>query len=64
MPTNAEHNCIRFRIADGTIPKWEFEKGSRKLALAVNGSLIVDNLDLMLRALLKVLELATCSNAS
>jgi DNA-binding transcriptional LysR family regulator len=47
------HNCIRFRLADGTIPRWEFEKGSRKLALAVNGSLIVDNVDLMLRGALE-----------
>jgi DNA-binding transcriptional LysR family regulator len=48
-----EHNCIRFRLADGTIAKWEFEKGSRKLALAVTGSLIVDNVDLMLRGALE-----------
>lgn len=48
-----QHNCIRFRLADGTIAKWEFEKGSRKLAVAVDGSLIVDNLDLMLRGALE-----------
>jgi DNA-binding transcriptional LysR family regulator len=47
------HNCIRFRLADGTIAKWEFEKGSRKLAVAVNGSLIVDNINLMLRGALE-----------
>ncbi|MGA8614013.1 MAG: LysR substrate-binding domain-containing protein [Xanthobacteraceae bacterium] len=42
-----QHNCIRFRLADGTIAKWEFEKGGRKLAVPVDGSLIVDNVDLM-----------------
>jgi DNA-binding transcriptional LysR family regulator len=47
------HNCIRFRLADGTVAKWEFEKGSRKLAVAVDGSLIVDNVDLMLRGALE-----------
>jgi DNA-binding transcriptional LysR family regulator len=48
-----EHNCIRFRLADGTISKWEFEKGSKKLALDVNGTLVVDNVDLMLRGALE-----------
>jgi DNA-binding transcriptional LysR family regulator len=47
-----QHNCIRFRLADGTIAKWEFERNGRKLALAVDGSLIVDNVDLMLRGAL------------
>lgn len=47
-----KHNCIRFRLADGTIAKWEFEKGRRKLAVAVDGSLIVDDVDLMLRGAL------------
>jgi DNA-binding transcriptional LysR family regulator len=49
----SEHNCIQFRLVDGTIAKWEFEKGSQKLALAVDGSLIVDNVDLMLRGALE-----------
>jgi DNA-binding transcriptional LysR family regulator len=48
-----QHNCIRFRLADGTIAKWEFEKGSKNLSLAVDGSLIVDNVDLMLRGALE-----------
>ncbi len=47
------HNCIRFRLADGTIAKWEFEKGNKTLTLAVDGSLIVDNVDLMLRGALE-----------
>ncbi len=47
-----QHNCIQFRLADGTIAKWELEKGGRKVALAVDGSLIVDNVDLMLRGAL------------
>jgi DNA-binding transcriptional LysR family regulator len=47
-----QHNCIRFRLPDGTIAKWELEKSGRKLAVAVDGSLIVDNVDLMLRGAL------------
>lgn len=48
-----QHNCIRFRLADGTIAKWEFEKGGRKLTIAVDGTLIVDNVDLVLRGALE-----------
>jgi DNA-binding transcriptional LysR family regulator len=53
-----QHNCIRYRLADGTFPKWEFEKGSKKLALAVDGTLIVDNVGLMLRGALEGVGLA------
>ncbi|MGH7015045.1 MAG: LysR substrate-binding domain-containing protein [Stellaceae bacterium] len=42
------HNCIRFRLADGTIARWEFERAGRKQRVRVDGSLIVDNVDLML----------------
>ena len=46
------HNCIRFRLPDGTISAWEFEKGGKKLLLSVDGSLIVNNVDLLLRGAL------------
>ena len=48
-----QHNCIRYRLADGTIAKWEFEKGSKKRTISVGGTLIVDNVELMLRGALE-----------
>jgi DNA-binding transcriptional LysR family regulator len=48
-----KHNCIRFRLFDGTTAKWEFEKARRKVVVPVTGSLIVDKVDLVLRAALE-----------
>jgi DNA-binding transcriptional LysR family regulator len=48
-----KHNCIRFRLADGTTAKWEFEKARKKVIVPVTGSLIVDKVDLMLRGALE-----------
>ncbi len=47
------HNCIRFRLADGTTAKWEFEKAGKKAVVPVTGSLIVDKVDLVLRGALE-----------
>ncbi len=46
------HNCIRFRLADGAMARWEFERAGRKQTVRVDGSLIVDNVDLLLRGAL------------
>lgn len=46
------HNCIRFRFADGTIVKWEFERAHERRTVPADGSLIVNNVDLMLRGAL------------
>ncbi len=53
-----QHDCIRFRLADETTAKWEFEKGGKNLTLSVRGSLIVDNIDLMLRGALEGVGIA------
>jgi DNA-binding transcriptional LysR family regulator len=45
------HNCISFRNGSYLIP-WEFQKGSEKMEVAVRGSLIVNNMNLMVRATL------------
>ncbi|CAN7592667.1 LysR family transcriptional regulator [Phenylobacterium sp. LjRoot164] len=37
------HRCIRIRIGDESIYRWEFEKGQEKLAVSAPGSLIVDD---------------------
>ena len=36
------HRCIRLRIGDERIYRWEFERGSEKLEVDVPGSLVVD----------------------
>jgi DNA-binding transcriptional LysR family regulator len=44
------HRCIRIRIGDNSIYRWEFERGEEQLAIAAQGSLIVDDGRLGLRA--------------
>jgi DNA-binding transcriptional LysR family regulator len=46
------HNCIRARLPNGAIWGWEFEKKGKKLRVAVDGSLIVNEIDLVIRAAL------------
>lgn len=38
-----EHRCIRIRIGDDSIYRWEFERGDEHLAVAAPGSMIVDD---------------------
>jgi DNA-binding transcriptional LysR family regulator len=44
------HRCINFRHGSAGVYRWEFEKGKKSLSVAVNGPLIVDDLDLVIRA--------------
>lgn len=44
------HRCINFRRGESGLYRWEFEKDGHPLSVAVEGSVIVDNLDLLLRA--------------
>lgn len=44
------HECIRARMASGTIYRWEFERRGESFALNVPGKLVLDDSDLMLRA--------------
>jgi DNA-binding transcriptional LysR family regulator len=37
------HRCIRIRIGDSSIYRWEFERGDEQFAIAAPGSLIVDD---------------------
>ena len=46
------HQCIRFRHRGEGVYKWEFDKGDESLAIAVNGSLLLDELDLVIQAAL------------
>lgn len=47
-----DHNCIRFRQTTGAVHPWEFERGGEKVEIAVEGSLITNNLDLVVHAAL------------
>lgn len=46
------HNCVRLRSADH-VHVWDFARGRRKLRLQVNGTLIVNSMHLVLRAVLE-----------
>jgi len=47
------HRCINLRLASaGTIYKWEFEKGSEKMEVAVEGPLVFDDGGMVLEAAL------------
>ena len=47
------HNCIRYRFPwDGSIQPWLFNKGKRQIEVAVDGSLTVNDLDLLTSAVL------------
>ena len=46
------HQCIRFRHRGESIYKWELDKGDESLTIAVNGSLLLDDVDLVIQAAL------------
>lgn len=52
------HRCINFRHASGETYRWEFEKGKRSVAVAVEGALVVDDTGLVERAALDGVGLA------
>jgi DNA-binding transcriptional LysR family regulator len=48
------HNCTRYRSPhDGSIQSWVFNKGDQRTEVAVEGALIVNDIDLMLRSTLQ-----------
>lgn len=57
-----EHRCVNFRHGED-VYRWEFEKGKRELALAVTGPLVVDDVDVVLRAALDGVGLAFLDEA-
>jgi DNA-binding transcriptional LysR family regulator len=44
------HRCINFRHGSAGIYRWEFDKGKKSLSVAVNGPLIVDDVEILIRA--------------
>jgi DNA-binding transcriptional LysR family regulator len=53
-----EHNCIRNRLPNGTIFGWEFQKKGRRVLAKIEGTLIVDDIDLSIQAVLGGVGLA------
>jgi len=44
------HRCINFRHGSAGVYRWEFDKGKQSLTVAVDGPLIVDDVEVMTRA--------------
>jgi DNA-binding transcriptional LysR family regulator len=55
------HRCINFRHGSAGVYRWEFEKGRKSLSVAVNGPLIVDDLELVISAAVDGIGLAYMS---
>ena len=45
-----QHICIRFRVGNRQLLAWEFEKNRKKMEVGVGGQLIVNDVDLMVKA--------------
>jgi DNA-binding transcriptional LysR family regulator len=45
-----QHRCLNFRHGEAETYRWEFDKGKQSLAVAVDGPLVVDDVQLLLRA--------------
>jgi DNA-binding transcriptional LysR family regulator len=59
----AAHNCIRLRVASGTLLPWRFQKDGKNIEMAVTGSLILNDASLMTPALLGGVGLAQLPRA-
>jgi DNA-binding transcriptional LysR family regulator len=53
-----KHRCINFRHGTNEVYRWEFEKGTQSITVAVDGPLVVDDVDLVIRAALDGVGLA------
>jgi DNA-binding transcriptional LysR family regulator len=53
-----QHRCINFRHGSAGLYRWEFQKGKKSLSVAVSGSLIVDDLELVIRGAIEGVGLA------
>ncbi len=47
-----KHRCINYRHGSAGVYRWELDKGKESLTVAVDGPLIVDDVDLIVRAAL------------
>ncbi|HUZ70159.1 MAG TPA: LysR family transcriptional regulator [Candidatus Saccharimonadales bacterium] len=52
------HRCLNFRHGSAGVYRWEFDRGKQSLAVAVQGPLIVDDVELMIQAAIDGVGLA------
>ena len=52
------HRCIGFRHGSSGLYRWEFDKGRQSLVVAVNGPLVLDDAEIMIRAAIDGVGLA------
>lgn len=52
------HNCIRSMLPNGTVFGWEFQKKNQRIHAKIGGTLIVDDIDLSIQAVLGGVGLA------
>jgi len=57
-----QHRCINFRHGSAGVYRWEFDKGKKSLSVAVNGPLIVDDEEILVRAAVDGVGLAFVSD--
>src|SRR4051794_35906723 len=53
-----KHRCVNFRHGSAGVYRWEFDKGKKSLSVAVNGPLIVDDVEIVIRAAIDAIGLA------
>jgi len=58
------HRCINFRHGSDGVYRWEFDKGKQSLTVAVQGPLIVDDVELIARAAIDGVGLAFMAEES
>ena len=56
------HRCINFRHGSAGVYRWEFDKGKKSLSVSVTGPLVVDDVELVVRAALDGVGLAFVSD--
>jgi DNA-binding transcriptional LysR family regulator len=52
------HRCINIRMGSAGVYRWEFDKGRQSLAVGVNGPLVMDDIDAVVRAAMDGIGLA------
>src|SRR5438309_10261 len=57
-----KHRCINFRHGTAGVYRWEFDKGKKSLSVAVNGPLIADDVETLVRAAIDGIGLAFVSD--
>jgi DNA-binding transcriptional LysR family regulator len=57
-----KHRCINFRHGTAGVYRWEFDKGRKSLSVAVNGPLVVDDVEILVRAAIDGVGLAFVSD--